>query len=137
MTFAWELFLAAVCAAVVIGPGYVYGRHQLDQRRHTRTLANIARLERELGYDVPLETRIDRELGIHATDLSLPFYGETLHRRPLDREPVDGREPAHRIYGHCEVCRMRVALNAGRCRGATRDDIGNTCAKLQWASEAR
>ena len=118
MTFAWELFLAAVCAAVVIGPGYIVGKHQLDQRRHQRTLANIARLERELGYDVPLEQRIDRELGFS-------YYVETAVKPP----PV----PVKRVYGMCGYCHTRVALNEGVCQ------VGRNvpCAKRLYESERR
>jgi hypothetical protein len=89
---------ALVGLLVVLAVAF-YAPPALQHRRHVRTLANIARLEREL------------DVGGHLTEAKL-----------ADAIAVADRawelpEPAQRIYGDCLLCGRRVALNAGRCRG--------------------
>lgn len=56
---AWE---AAPAAAVTAAVAYAPARRYQKRRRLARTRAHIAELERELGFDVPLDERLDREL---------------------------------------------------------------------------
>jgi hypothetical protein len=133
------LFWSGVLFACVLtlAPAFIFGvRPALDHRKHQRTLANIARLEAELGYDVPLEVRIDRELQqenqqwYSSAILKASYYGESPRHYGSD-----GPEPAQRIYGDCAVCGKHVVVNAGKCRGATTRGT-DECAKLVWLRTA-
>ena len=138
MIYALVYAALSLCCVLAVAATFVFGvRPALNHRRHERTLANIARLEVELGYDVPLEQRIDRELGKarYAVNMAKAWdYAEQQAGRPLDRVRYDYRdppEPGKRIYGHCAMCGLHVALNAGWCRGKTASRDAE-CAKLVW-----
>ena len=93
--FVWDVAPVAAGAAAVIP-----ARRYRKRRRLARTRRNIAALERELGYDVPLEQRIDRELR-------------------LVPPPVDEPVPASlRIQGFCDHCSLFVVVNDGKCNFA-------------------
>lgn len=112
--------LAAVGALTAVAAVPTVGRVR-ERRKLARTRAHIAELERELGFDVPLEGRIDRELS----------------RGPLWKAAVWGAPPpappppvpvSEWVLGDCASCGRRVALNVGRCSG-----VSGKCAKVEWA----
>lgn len=91
---AWEV---APVAAVGAAAGYVPAQRYRRRRRLAATRKNIAALERELGYDVPLELRIEREL------------------RLAPPPAVDPVPATLRIQGFCDHCSLFVVVNDGKC----------------------
>lgn len=105
---AWEAVPVAAGAAAGL---YVPTRRYRQRRRLERTRANIAALERDLGYDVPLESRIERELKLI----------------PQDTKPSSA--PVLRIGGYCDHCKLYVAVNEGRCSFGNFRSAPESCAK--------
>ena len=108
----WPLVALAVVALGVATLRYV--PPALAQRRHAAVIARIAVLERELGLAAPTAGE-----------------GDVLGRQIAAAMRLErAREPDKRLYGHCEQCRRRVALNVGYCEL----DAGQRarCAKELW-----
>lgn len=85
------------------------------RRRHRRSLAHIAELERELGVGVPLEDRIWRATSEAA--------GLVTGDRALRVAPAVKVGPA--VIAYCLACRRQVDVAHGFCRGG-----GSGCARV-------
>lgn len=114
----WPIVAALVLAAVLSYPLVL--RPQLDHRHHARTLANIARLERELGYDVTVDTEYR---GRYAFPVTRSTPWSELGSSPLDRyEPSERQRKQPRDRSHCVVCGKRAnppivgATYCAKCR---------------------
>lgn len=109
----WPI-VALVTALLLVG-AVRYGQPALEHRKHGRTLANIARLESELGIgyrpeeDVPVTLAIERA------------WAQRGQQVP---------EPSRRIIAKCDLCKRDVAINAGAC-GIPYSDRAK-CAKEQY-----
>lgn len=111
---AWEVAPVAGGAALAYFPA----RRHSAKRKHRKALDNIANLERELGYDVPLEQRIERELRL------VP---------PPPDEPVPA---SARIGGFCDYCSLYVTLNDGKCSFGDRRNH-DRCAKRVYKATGK
>jgi|SRR5215469_6359411 len=121
--------IAIVLAATfVLAVGSVFGvypayHHHKVAQHHRATLANIDRLERELGIGDYFDETFNREIA--------PLVAQDGDKLSPDVEP------AARIYGSCALCKRHVALNAGRCQLTYFDRRNSQCAKEVWLREKR
>jgi len=83
----------------------------LAHRRHQATLANIARLERELGQGEAWLTEALSDDGIAELSRQILQAQEERVYEALGEIP-----PSERIFADCAVCGRNVAINAGRCQ---------------------
>lgn len=105
------MWLVAVLAAVVLAlPVAVhFGLPALDHRKHERSLARIAVLERELGIGRNFDDELARA------------------SRKYTQAVAAIDEPPSRIYAECPSCKRHVVVNYGACSGG-----GAKCAKTVW-----